>query len=141
LAWSVVVAVLGVGGVAFAQPGLIVDPWKVSRTRGVELSSWRAGEPFTKIAGINELIVDPWRGARPPVKSRRLAQEVTVKRDALGSLEIRDPWPSSSAVATSAPARGAQSWVQSREIVDPWATSGKRAAGRVGTPIVDPWRR
>jgi hypothetical protein len=127
--------------VAFAQPGLIVDPWKVSRTRGSELSSWRAGDPFTKTASINELIVDPWRGARPPAKSRPLASEVSVKRDALGSLEIRDPWPSSSSVATSASSRRAQSWVRSSEIVDPWATSGKRAAGRVDTSIVDPWRR
>jgi hypothetical protein len=142
LAWSVVLAVLAVGGVAFAQPGLIVDPWKVSRTRGVELSSWRMGEPFATTAAANALIVDPWRTARPLSNARPTTRGMSVKREArLRSAEIRDPWADSSAVARSAPSPRAGTWVASSEIVDPWAASSKRAPPRADSSIVDLWRR
>jgi hypothetical protein len=139
LVWSVF-AVVALGGVAFAQPGLIVDPWKVSRTRGAE-PTWRAGEPLAKTSVADELIVDPWRNVRPRSSARPPKRESSVKREArLRSVEIRDPWAGSSRVAKSAPSRGTHTWVQSSEIVDPWAASVQRAE-REDSSIVDPWRR
>jgi hypothetical protein len=141
LTWSVVVAVFAVGGVAFAQPGLIVDPWKVPRTRGAE-PAWRVGDPLAKTAAADELIVDPWRSARPRSNALQPRRVASVQREArLRSVEIRDPWAGASRVAASAPSGRTQTWVQSSEIVDPWAAPSQRAAERGDSSIVDPWRR
>lgn len=133
-------AVMLVGGVALAQQGLIVEPWRKSAApvaapvppvrampssgtarvsvapearRKVDLTPAPIAEPLKWSPPVVELLVDPW--ARGPVAAPR-----------------------------AQPARPALDWVPTRvdsiDIVDPWADDGAKAAPRVASHRAGPPR-
>jgi hypothetical protein len=145
---SSLIALLGLGGFALAQEGLIVDPWahpSSTPSREVrspsfanEQASGRAGMPALPSKAVPSVVP-----VGPPLASR--TNPGVVPLGPIGDHEIIDPWASGAPHPTDSDhrsrlrvARHDWSW-EIREIVDPWA-EGPIAA--VTDPaIVDPWAR
>jgi hypothetical protein len=111
-------AVLALGSVAVAQPGLILDPWGASQARAERAGRFRVTQRAHTFQGTGALIVDPW-GVSASDSANRVAE-----RDRNG-------------VGTSLTA-----WATAGEIVDPWASSRRPTApAQLDALIVDPWKR
>jgi hypothetical protein len=158
LTLTLVVAALGVGGAALAEPELVVDPWGRANA---EVDSWfgpvvteRAGNPRTE-----DLLVDPWVPAREPERAppepRAKRVEVFPIAPANAPLanteSIINPW--APAVASEIPSlakwpeprvaeRAATPWSgRMVEIVDPWGrTRDYSPIDRIRI-VIDPWAR
>jgi hypothetical protein len=116
VAWFVAAAVLALASVAVAQPGLIVEPWGAAQARPEPSGRFRITQRVHTFQGTGTLIVDPW-GLSSASASR-------VNPRDRGAIE------------------GATVWTSAGEIVDPWASSRRRAASvRLDASIVDPWQR
>jgi hypothetical protein len=144
--WLLAVAVLGLGGLAMAQDGLIVDPWR-------HPNATPFGErPSLRSPGVQKAarLATPGRKTGPsvvplgPPLALRTNPGAVVPLGPAGHEDIVDPWASSSrSTAAERPARLAAahrnwSW-EVQEIVDPW----RRGPLAVATDpaIVDPWAR
>jgi hypothetical protein len=118
VAWFIAAAVLALASVGVAQPGLIVEPWGATQDRAELSGRFRITQRVHTFNGTATLIVDPWGSSS--------ATEVSPVRP-------RD---------RGAVTEGASVWASAGEIVDPWASSRRRAASvRLDTLIVDPWQR
>jgi hypothetical protein len=151
------IAVLGLGGLALAQDGLIVDPWKrtvpnavnappapagADRTRPTGGGMGSQGEPVISAPSVVTPSIEP---LGPPLLARVDPWGV-VPVGPVFTDEIVDPWKGSHLSALGAPERaparrrGPTDWARAiEEIIDPWA-EGPLAV--VTDPlIVDPWAR
>ncbi|HSU39210.1 MAG TPA: hypothetical protein VLJ38_06575 [Polyangiaceae bacterium] len=141
--WLLAAAVLGLGGLAMAQDGLIVDPWRhPSATPFGE----RAKSPAPGVPAARRLATPAARKTGPtivplgPPLALHTNPGAVVPLGPAGHEDIVDPWtPTFTAVAHPAPLTAAHrnwSW-EIQEIVDPW----RRGALAVATDpaIVDPW--
>jgi hypothetical protein len=145
-------AVLGLGGLALAQDGLIVDPWQRPAAKAVTSAPLPAGADRTRSAGARA----PEREsevatATPSVEPLGPPLTLTVDPWAVVPVEpaladqIVDPWKGSR-LAGHAPGRpterrrGHTDWARAiDEIIDPWS---KGPLAVVTDPlIVDPWAR
>src|SRR4051794_7958541 len=145
--WLLAVAVLGLGGLAMAQDGLIVDPWRhPSATPFGE----RVKPPYPGVRTARQLATAVVRKTGPtvvplgPPLALRTNPGAVVPLGPAGHEDIVDPWTASARLAApERPARLAAaqrnwSW-EIQEIVDPW----RRGPLAVATDpaIVDPWAR
>lgn len=142
--WLLAAAVLGLGGFAMAQDGLIVDPWRhPSATFGE-----RAKSPYPDAHTARPFATPTARRTGPtivplgPPLALRTNPGAVVPLGPAGHEDIVDPWAASRpASPAERPARLAAahrnwSW-EIQEIVDPW----RRGPLAVATDpaIVDPW--
>jgi hypothetical protein len=143
-----VAALLAVGGLALAQDGLIVDPWKhgvsalfaapppVSHTptRAVGVASLPAAKPRTDAPAVVPV--------GPPLVDAPVDPWVTLSFGPVAPTDtdgIVDPWADSPARADAASRHAASDWAfRIREIVDPWAR-GPVAVAQRDPLIIDPW--
>ena len=136
-------AVLGLGGLAMAQDGLIVDPW---RHPNATPSGERAKSPHPGVDTTGQLAARAARKTGPtivplgPPLALHTNPGAVVPLGPAGHEDIVDPW-SPQLMAVQRPARLAAahrnwSW-EIQEIVDPW----RRGPLAVATDpaIVDPW--
>ena len=164
---TLVVAALGVGGVALAQPELVVDPWGSAKT---EADSWFADATNERphITTADPVLVDPWLPEREPERAPR-AKRVEVfpiapatnaspgsappKSAATPPLVapiVIDPWapavdPEMPPLASKSVLRVAEQsspWSgRMIEIVDPWGRVPDRGVKTNFRVIIDPWAR
>jgi hypothetical protein len=145
-------AVLGLGGLALAQDGLIVDPWQRPAAKVVTSAPLPAGADRTGSAGAGA----PERESEgmppsPSVEPLGPPLALTVDPWAVVPLQpalpdkIVDPWKGSrlASHAHGTPTerrRGHTDWARAiDEIIDPWS---KGPLAVVTDPlIVDPWAR
>jgi hypothetical protein len=100
-----------VGGVALAQQGLIVDPW---RSVPVPAAPARAVAPTPK-SGLPATALAPARAAAPP-KAEAVEQPTPGKWSPPVVELLVDPWAKERLARPARP-----SWVpDSAEIIDPW---------------------
>jgi hypothetical protein len=145
------IAVLGLGGLALAQEGFIVDPWKRAAPSAVNAPPLPVGADRTQPAGEIRSQGEPV-SAGPSVEPVGPPLIVTVDPWGVVPLApvftdgIVDPWQashlSSRGATERSPARrrGPTDWARAiEEIIDPWA---KGPLAVVTDPlIVDPWAR
>ncbi len=145
-------AVLGLGGLAMAQDGLIVDPWQRPASKAVEIPPLPAGTDRTQSAGTTT--TDPASEiakASPSVEPLGPPLNLTVDPWAVVPVEpvlthkIADPWRGSRLAGRGSARpterrRGHTDWARAiDEIIDPWS---KGPLAVVTDPlIVDPWAR
>lgn len=140
-----VVALLAVGGIAFAQDALIVDPWKHavaalfpspksvanSPTRAVGVASFPISAEQHKVSPA----VVP---VGPPLVDAPVDPWVTLSVGPLAP-DIVDPWAGSPVRAPAKSRQAETDWAfRIREIVDPWAR-GPVAVAQRDPLIIDPW--
>lgn len=142
LAFTLVVATLGVGGAALAQPELVVDPWGGA---GAEIDSWfgQAAKAPLDTSTADPVLVDPWQpiGAAEPAPRAKRAEVVPVAPAKNASPKsapalrqtpiVIDPW--ASVVTSDIPSLDKQSGPRIAERLSPWS-------GRM-IEVVDPWSR
>ncbi len=145
---SSLVALLGLGGFALAQEGLIVDPWAhpSSTPRDDVRSPSAASERALRrvnVAALPSKAGPSVVPVGPPLALR--ANAGVVPLGPVGDHEIIDPWASSASQSIDAEhharlrlARHDWAW-ELQEIVDPWAKGPIAAA--TDPAIVDPWAR
>jgi len=142
-----IAALLAVGGLAFAQDRVIVDPWhRAVSALFPEPKSQPLPTP-TRAVGVASFPIDP--PAKGPAVVPVGPPVVDVAADPWVSMvvapiapneEVVDPWASSPTRADAAASRraaGEFAW-RVREIVDPWARGPVAVASR-DPLIVDPW--
>ena len=143
--WLLAAAVLGLGGLAMAQDGLIVDPWRHpsatpfgdrTKTPGPGVRS--APRLATPAANAGPAVVP----LGPPLALRTNPGAV-VPLGPAGHEDIVDPWAAAPRVTgaerpTRLFARRNWAW-EVQEIVDPWAKGPLAVA--TDPAIVDPWAR
>jgi hypothetical protein len=144
-------AVLGLAGLALAQEGLIVDPWRhPSATPSNEVSkSAPADRSAARPVGVASFPIDSPKGGPsvvpvgPPLDLKSNGGAVVPLGTA--SDDVVDPWATGSLHpsvaerrARLAVARHDWAW-EVQEIVDPWS-QGPIAVAR-DPLIVDPWAR
>jgi len=143
--WLFAAAVLGLGGLAMAQDGLIVDPWRhPSATPFGERakSPYPGGQRTRQLASPDARKTGPTVVPLGPPLALRTNPGAVVPLGPAGHEDIVDPWTAPARVtARERPARLAAaprnwSW-EIQEIVDPW----RRGPLAVATDpaIVDPW--
>jgi hypothetical protein len=143
---TTLVALLGLGGLALGQEGLIVNPWKPSGSMLSLRSPW-AGRSQPKRGPIHVTTYEVTPPSTPasvvplgPLEAHPSAIEPV---DAFTYPEVIDPWRQPEPVPGTADHRLAlhtvdRNWAhQIQEIVDPWA-SGPLAVA-IDPSIVDPW--
>src|SRR3954469_14249793 len=140
--WLLAAAVLGLGGLAMAQDGLIVDPWRHPSATpfGERAKSPSAGVAAARLATPAAHKTGPTIVPLGPPLALHTNPGAVVPLGPAGHEDIVDPWsPQSTAVAPPARLPAAHrnwSW-EIQEIVDPW----RRGPLAVATDpaIVDPW--
>lgn len=167
LTLTLVVAALGVGGVALAQPELVVDPWGSAKA---EADSWFADSTNERadVLTADPVLVDPWQPEREPERAPR-AKRVEVfpiapatnasprsappRSAALPPLAapiVVDPWapavgselPPLEGKSVSRVAEQSSPWSgRMIEIVDPWGRVPELGASKSFRVIIDPWAR
>jgi hypothetical protein len=143
-----VVGVLGLGGLAMAQEGLIVDPWthpnalpRVQATAPAARTVLSSSRPARVVARKAAPSVVP---VGPPLDVRTNEGAVVPLGSALHD-DLVDPWASDSERATEAEHRARLTFAQRdwswevQEIIDPWAKGPVAVA--IDPAIVDPWAR
>lgn len=145
-AWgTTLVALLGLGGLALGQEGLIVNPWPHGASPPPLASPWKeSGRPEAGPLHVsNYEVSEPSSPAAVvplwPLRPRPSAVEP------LGALtydDVVNPWVQSEPGALGGHSDGARAvdrhWAREiQEIVDPWA-SGPLAVA-IDPAIVDPW--
>lgn len=133
--------VLGAGGLAAAQEGLIVDPWAHAVSALLPSKAAPAPAPAKLGVGVASFPIEHSAPAVVPVGPP--LREGTVDPHAplaVGSVEPLDPWIEAAPAAEPTPHRVTPTqWAwQIREIVDPWA-KGPLAVAATDPSIVDPW--
>lgn len=144
-----VVAFFAVGGLAYAQDKLIVDPWKHAVSALFE-TPVSAPQGPTRAVGVASFPIEPSSSPHasspkaapavvpvgPPLVEAPVDPWVTLAvGPAAPTDEVLDPW----ARAPAKPHRSVTDWAfQIREIVDPWAR-GPIAVAQRDPLIVDPW--
>ncbi len=160
LALTLVVAALGVGGVAVAQPQLVVDPWG---SANADADSWfgQAEKEASAVPTADPGLVDPWQPVREPEpRAKRVevfpaapetnASPKNVSRLPAPAPLLIDPW--APVVASDIPSlsndRGPRAGEQQSawsgrmiEVVDPWTGASDAATKNPIRLIVDPWAR
>jgi len=146
-----VVALGAVGGLAYAQDALIVDPWKHAVSALFTTPS-SAPQGETRAVGVASFPIEPG-GAQvhastaapavvpvgPPLVDAPVDPWVSLSVGPVAPTDsIVDPWASTPARA-EASRRPATDWAfRIREIVDPWSR-GPIAFAQRDPLIVDPW--
>lgn len=148
-----VVALFAVGGIAYAQDRLIVDPWKHAVSALFE-TPVSAPQGATRAVGVASFPIE--HGSSPHARSPRTAPAVvpvgpplveapvdpwvTVAVGPVAAADtVVDPWAVAPARMDAATHRSVTDWAfQIREIVDPWAR-GPIAVAERDPSIVDPW--
>lgn len=131
----VLIAVMLVGGVALAQQGLIVEPWRKSAApvaAPVRATPLRA-MPGSGLAPVSVALVAPRKVDPMPA---RLPEPLKWSPPVVELLV--DPWARGAAAApVTGPTRPHSDWVPTRvdsmDIVDPWADDAPKAAPRVAS--------
>jgi hypothetical protein len=143
---SSLVALLGLGGFALAQEGLIVDPWAhPSSTPSSDVRSPNAAKDqalgHASTAALASKAGPSVVPVGPPLAAR--ANAGVIPLGPVGEHEIIDPWASAASHPADSDRRSRlrlarHDWAwEIQEIVDPWA---KGPIVAVTDPaIVDPW--
>lgn len=147
-----VAALLAMGGLAFAQDRLIVDPWQRAVSTLFPAPKSQPLPTPTRAVGVATFPIEhPGHASKAPAVVPVGPPIVDVPTDPWAGMvvapiapsdSIVDPWASTPARAeTSASRRAAGEWAwRLREIVDPWARGPVAVASR-DPLIVDPWAR
>jgi hypothetical protein len=159
LTLTLIGAALGLGGVALAQPTLVVDPW--GRASG-DADSWFAAEPAPRDdkLPVEAVLKDPWASsseakAQPvvaPLKPFETRPKEAVVGAAITKPVLVDPWAPviASEIPSlrdpNAPATTDRSklvpWSDRVvEIIDPWQRLPELASTDRIRVVVDPWAR
>jgi hypothetical protein len=134
----VLIAVTLVAGVALAQQGLIVEPWRKAATPVAATVPPLGGMPSSGLARAS---------MAPEVRRRVDPKPVPMAEPPKWSPPVVellvDPWARGPAATPMAqPARPRSSWVPTRvdsiDIVDPWADDAPKAAPRVASHRAGP---
>jgi len=134
--------VLGMGGLAAAQEGLIVDPWE----HAVSALLPKAASPATPHVGVASFPIEvPALPAvvpvGPPLRQGTADPKAPLAVGPVEALDAVDSWvePSPGAASASRRTTAPSQWAwEIREIVDPWA-KGPVASAAPDPLIVDPW--
>jgi hypothetical protein len=144
--WLLATAVLGLGGLAMAQDGLIVDPWRHPSASPFGDRS-KTAYPGARTSRHLALTTAPKTGPSvvplgPPLALRTNPGAV-VPLGPAGHEDIVDPWAAAPRVTgAERPSRlfARRNWAwEIQEIVDPWARGPLAVA--TDPAIVDPWAR
>jgi hypothetical protein len=155
LAPSLVLALLGLGGAALAQPVLVEDPWATTRPEGGSWFSPSDVEPRPALP-VEAVLYDPWARSDTPkpepasasvVEAPKRAEPVQLPRSVVSFGEeslVVDPWAATRNPAGAAPRTPERRGMWSSrvvEIVDPWNRTPERVTNRDVRLVVDPWAR
>lgn len=145
-----VAALLALGGLALAQDGLIVDPWK--HAVSVLLPPAPKSVPLpapTRAVGVASFPIDPKADSAavvpvgPPLVDAPADPWAAMVVAPIAPTDgVVDPWaglPARAEATASRRVAGEWAW-RIREIVDPWARGPVAFASR-DPLIVDPWAR
>lgn len=143
---STLAAILGLAGLAFAQEGLIVDPWQPAQA---SVTAFPAAPPAPAVVRSSPAAPAPRIAAAPAVVP--VGPPLDLGTDpwvtpASGPVArgVADPWQSAPPKPPAKPDKAARpaggGWAHEiDEIVNPWAKAPLVAA--TDPLIVDPWRR
>ena len=139
---------MAVGGLAFAQDGLIVDPWKHAVSALFTLPPPAVSTSPTHAVGVASfpVSVDLHRATPavvpvgPPLVDAPVDPWVTLSVGPAATEDsIVDPWAGSPVRVETKGRQAAREWsFRIREIVDPWARGPVLVAQR-DPLIIDPW--